>query len=412
MNRLIDAVNTIRAVAPSELGGAVRQVAVILTSPRSGSSLLTSVLARHPGIATLDGEIEPYLALTGNGFGFSSNSDAIGDLANPAALADCVLDDLTVAGDGPPDLDLIKRRWRNRLLLQFPAVFAQPSELRRLAQSLDEAVTASAARRCGGERAWQEYVLGKVFRHDGWRMAYYDGMARAGAAGGFDVPLKLEEPPFVMPRHQRRRFAAGDAASKVLLFKTPPDVYRLGLYRQLFPHADIKYIHLTRGYAQAVNGLIDGWQSPVGFFSHDLRWAGVDLRIGGYTDVLPFGRRWWKFDMPPNWREFTAAPLEQVCLNQWLSPHRAVLQADVPALRLRFEDFLADPVAAMGRITGYLGLAPMAMQAQLPVTMATEQPARQRWRKREQALLALGRQPEVAAMMAALGYDMDPEGWS
>lgn len=412
MKRLIDAVNSIRAVAPSELGGAVRKVAVVLTSPRSGSSLLTSVLARHPGIATLDGEIEPYLALTGNGFGYSSNSDAIGALANRAALADCVLDDLTVADDGPPDLESIKRRWRNRLLLQFPSVFAQPSEQRRLVQSLDEAVTAGAARRCGGERAWQEYVLGKVFRHDGWRMAYYDGMARAGAAGGFDVPLKLEEPPFVMPRHQRRRFDAGDVADKVLLFKTPPDVYRLGLYEQLFPNAEIRYIHLTRGYAQAVNGLIDGWCSPVGFFSHDLRWAGVDLRIGGYTDVLPFGRRWWKFDLPPNWREFTAAPLEQVCLNQWLSPHRAVLASGVPALRLKFEDFLADPAAAVGRVTGHLGLPPMAMQAQLPVTMATEQPARQRWRKREQALLALGRQPEVAAMMDTLGYSMDPEGWS
>lgn len=411
MNRLIDAVNSIRAVAPSELGGAVRQVAVILTSPRSGSSLLTSVLARHPGIATLDGEIEPYLALTGNGFGYSSNSDAIGPLANRAALADCVLDDLTVADDGPPDLELIKRRWRNRLLLQFPAVFAEPAEQRRLAQSLDEAVTAGAARRCAGERAWQEYVLGKVFRHDGWRMAYYDGMARAGAAGGFDVPLKLEEPPFVMPRHQRRRLDAADAANKVLLFKTPPDVYRLGLYEQLFPNAEIRYIHLTRGYAQAVNGLIDGWCSPVGFFSHDLRWAGVDLRIAGYTDVQPFGRRWWKFDLPPNWRQFTAAPLEQVCLNQWLSPHRAVLASGVPALRLQFEDFLADPVAAMGRVTAFLGLPPLAMQAQLPVTMATEQPARQRWRKREQALLALGRQPEVAAMMDTLGYSMDPEGW-
>ncbi len=411
MNQLIGSVNSIRAVAPSHLAGAVRQVAVILTSPRSGSSLLTSVLARHPGVATLDGEIEPYLALTGNGFGFNSNSDAIGALANPAALADCVLDDLTVADAGPPDLELLKRRWRNRLLLQFPSVFAQPSELRRLAQSLDEAVSASAARRCGTERAWQEYVLGKVFRHDGWRMAYYDGMARDGAAGGFDVPLKLEEPPFVMPRHSRRRLDAGDAAGKVLLFKTPPDVYRLGLYRQLFPHADIKYIHLTRGYAQAVNGLIDGWQSPVGFFSHDLRWAGVDLRIGGYTDVLPFGRRWWKFDLPPNWRQFTAAPLEQVCLNQWLSPHRAVLEAGVPALRLRFEDFLADPAAAMARITGYLGLPPMALEARLPVTMATEQPARQRWKKREADLLALGRQGEVQAMMAALDYSMDPEGW-
>ena len=83
----------------------------------------------------------------------------------------------------------------------------------------------------------------------------------------------------------------------------------------------------------------------------------------------------------------------------------------MPALRVRCEAFLDEPAAAMERITAYLELPPLALQAQLPVTMATEQPSRQRWRKREPALLALGRQPEVAAMMDTLGYSMDPEGW-
>lgn len=411
MNQLIHSVNTLRAVPSSELAGAVRKVAVILTSPRSGSSLLMSVLARHPDIASLDGEIEPYLPLTGNGYGHNSDSDALGVLAHPRALADCVLDDLALPTEQYAPLDVLKRRWHNRILLQFPALFAQPSEQRRLNQSLDEALTAASAARHCQRGQLQAHVLDKVFRHDGWRTAYYDGHGRSDVAGGFHTPLKLEEPPFVIPRHAARAFTAADAASKTLLFKTPPDTYRLGMYEQLFPAAKIQYIHLTRGYAQTVNGLMDGWLSPVGFFSHDLQRSGQVLRIGGYSELTPFGRRWWKFDLPPNWRDFVDAELSEVCLNQWLSPHLAVLGAGVPSMRLAFESFLAAPAACVNRLLSHLGLAPMAVRATLPVTMATEPPSLMRWKKRAPQLLALARQPRVEAMMTALGYGMDPEGW-
>jgi hypothetical protein len=43
--------------------------------------------------------------------------------------------------------------------------------------------------------------------------------------------------------------------------------------------------------------------------------------------------------------------------------------------------------------------------------MATEAPQPARWRKRRELLLSLGQRPDVAAMMDALGYRMEPEGW-
>ncbi|MDC8756106.1 hypothetical protein [Janthinobacterium fluminis] len=410
MNELIAAVNRIRNVRHSSLGTQVRHVVVILGNSRSGSSLLKSVLAAHPDLASLDGEIDPLLALTGNGFGYNADSDAIGALANPGAVADNVFDELSLPAAGCPSLEAQKKRWENRLLLQFPALFSAAaghgSMLRAIEQALDDA-EAGAVR---DEGRVQAGVLARVYREQPWRLEYYDGR-RAGGGAGFDESLKIEEPPFVLPRLYRRPFGARDAQDKMLLFKAPSDVYRIGMYEQIFPHARIHYLHLSRGYAQSVNGLMDGWLSPVGFFSHDMGRRGQQLAIGGYSDVVPFGKHWWKFDLPPNWRDFTAAALHEVCLNQWLSAHRAVLASGVAALRLSFEDFLAAPGAFLDSITAHLGIAPMAPPAALPVLMATDTPRPMRWKKREALMLALGERPEVRAMMASLGYAMQPAGW-
>ena len=48
----------------------------IVSGSRSGSSLLRSLLARSSDITVLSGEEEPYFAMSGNGFGITSSSDA------------------------------------------------------------------------------------------------------------------------------------------------------------------------------------------------------------------------------------------------------------------------------------------------------------------------------------------------
>ncbi|MES2069624.1 MAG: sulfotransferase [Pseudomonadota bacterium] len=411
MSDLIHTVNMMRNVSRTEMSSLVKRVVVILGSPRSGSSLLKSILAAHPAIASLDGEIEPFLALTRNGFGYNSDSDAIGVLANKNDLADNIFDDLTVPTAEFPPLAQLKKRWEKRVLLQFPNLFSEKAGHMRLLQSLDEAMEEVSACRIREESQLQACILSKVFRNEPWRMHYYDGKPASGASRCFDESLKIEEPPFVVPRHYRRQFSEHDAEHKTLLFKTPPDAYRIGMYEQLFPNADIRYLHLTRGYAQTVNGLMDGWLSPVGFFSHDLRRVGLHLDIRGYSDFVKFGRSWWKFDLPPNWREFVSASLDDVCLNQWLSTHRAILASGVHALRISFEDFLLDPMTATGKLTQYLGLPEMKLPPSLPVMMATEAPGLRRWKKREGQLLAMGKRKEVGAMMEMLGYEMNPETW-
>lgn len=411
MDSFLLAIKARRDVPDSELDLLVRRVVVILSGSRGGSSLFKETLARHPRIASLDGELDPLLALTGNGFNQNSDSDCLEWVANAAELSSSILDELSFVSDELLGSESLLRKWKNRLLLQFPMHFLQPGAERRLEQSLETALSQFDRGDRRSEAQLQALVLSTVFRDEPWRMHYYDGQAAPGAGLHFDEPLKIEEPPFVVPTLRRRPFGLGDVADSVLLFKSPSDAYRIGMYEQLFPNAEITYIHLTRGFAQSVNGLMDGWLYPLGFFSHDLGKIGCELAIPGYSDTVAFGRKWWKFDLPRNWRQFTRARLEEVCLNQWLSIHDTILQSGVCSLRLSFEHFMADPAAALKTITDHLGLPAMAPTGALPVRMATEPPRSRRWHKRAPLLLQMGRRADVRNMMGRLGYAMEPDTW-
>lgn len=408
---IIDTVNDLRSVAHTDLAAQVRNVAVILTSPRSGSSLLKSVLATHPDIASLDGEMEPFLTLTRNGFSGNADSDAFTQLRNKSALIDNIFDDMTMVAEDGTDYDLLRGRWEKRLLLQFPALFSQQPAYQQLQEDLIEFFAHTDELHQQTENRLQDSILAKIFKNEIWRLDYYDGKKKSMCSHCFDEAIKLEEPPFVMPRQHRRKITASDLTDKILLFKTPPDVYRMGLYEQLFPNATIKYLHLTRGYAQSVNGLIDGWLSPVAFFSRDMSKVGISLNIRGYSDRVDFGERWWKFDLPPNWRQFINASLEDVCLNQWLSAHRAIFDSQVKTLRVSFEAFISHPGDVIKEITDYLNLKDMGALPVFPVTMATEAPKLRRWEKRRDCLLRLGEREEVKTMMNELDYQMDPQTW-
>lgn len=411
MDSQLLAIKSCRNVPRSELDLLVRRVVVILSGSRSGSSLVKETLALHPRIASLDGELDPLLALSGNGFNQNSDSDCVERVANAKELASGILEEISFASADLLDTKLLLRKWKNRLLLQFPSHFLDAGAYRRLERSLEMVLSQFDRGDRRSEAELQDLVLSAVFSDEPWRISYYDGKAVSDAGIHFDEPLKIEEPPFVVPTLRRRPLRLADVQDSVLLFKSPSDAYRIGMYEQLFPNAELTYIHLTRGFAQSVNGLMDGWLHPLGFFSHDLSKVGCELAIQGYSDTVPFGRRWWKFDLPRNWRTFTRTKLEAVCLNQWYSVHEAILHSGVCSLHLSFEDFVANPVAALRRITDHLGLPAMAPPGALPVKMATEPPRSKRWHKRGSLLMNLGRRTEVREMMDRLGYSMDPDTW-
>ena len=125
-----------------------------------------------------------------------------------------------------------------------------------------------------------------------------------------------------------------------------------------------------------------------------------------------FGKRWWKFELPPNWREFTVSSLEDVCLNQWISTHQAIIASGVKTLQVHFEEFLSTPISVANKIVNYIGLPEMKFQQPFHFTMITETPKLMRWKKREAQLLELGKRSEVKDMMELLEYEMNPETWA
>jgi hypothetical protein len=397
-NGLLQAVNANRAVPHVAWRGKVRHVAVVLTSSCSGASLLKRLLAPHEGIAMLDCDAEAYLTLSGNGFGMNARSDAFRTPANAGLLADCIFDGLSVASAGMPALPALMARWSRRLMLQFPALFTQPDEQRRMLLMLEESLALARRENEVSESELQRLILAAVYSREPWRLDYYEGQMGPGLTEYFNEPAKLEAPPFVRPALRRRPVTADDVANKVLFFAAPSNAYRIGLFEQLFPEADVRYIHFTRGYANNVNSLMDGWLAPTGFFSHDMARSGITLNIGGYSDTLPFGKRWWKFDLPPDWHACMGASLEEVCLHQWLSCHRAILESGVPALRIAFEDYIVTSAELSALVLDWLGVEPQ------PVDMVGEKPPPPHWRERRERLQELGRRADVERMMEALGY--------
>ncbi len=389
----------------------VKKIVVILSSPRSGSSMFKSILREHPDIASLDGEIEPFLKLTHNGFGFNSDSDAIGRVDNRQKLLDNIFDNLSVRSEQLCDLEEMRARWSKRLLLQFPDIFSHKHAYDRLSNTLVEVL--SDIRSTGDNRDEKIYsrILDAVFLDEPWRIDYYDGFRSRVISRMFGESVRIEEPPFVVPSLRTRSFTPEDSENKVLLFKSSADVYRIGMYEQLFPRAQIMYIHLMRGYAQAVNSLMDAWLSPVGFFSHDMKTVVGELKITGYSNCTEFGRRWWKLDLPPNWRKFTRGELIHTCLNQWLSAQNAIWSSGVPTEKISLETLLDAPNVVIGEILRHIGVPMTNVSEVLPMVMAVKRPARFRWHSRANELLALTKNEEVAKTMHLLGYNMDPEKW-
>ena len=155
-------------------------------------------------------------------------------VANATELASSILDEISFASAEILDTDLLLRKWKNRLALQFPVHFLDADAYRRLEQSLEAALSLFGRGDRRSDAELQGLILSAVFSDEPWRISYYDGNAAPGANLHFDEPLKIEEPPFVVPTLRRRPFALADARDSVLLFKSPADAYRIGMYERLW----------------------------------------------------------------------------------------------------------------------------------------------------------------------------------
>jgi hypothetical protein len=385
-----------RGADPADLS-LVRELVVVASSSRGGSTLLGELLRHVPGTLHLRGESNPLFAVAGE---------------DPAALAAEFVADLgrpAPEGEGDDVIDTLV--WR--LLAQWPGVGLDPDDVRgwvsaTLAEVPFSAGTDFHLRLLRRARAREPRI-------DPWYYDLPDDAVRAAFPG---VPTPsgppgdevLEMAPFVLVRPWLRA-TREQLSSWPVVLTTPRNSFRLPVLQALFPNARVRVLHLTRNPAAAANGLIDGWRHR-GFFSADV---GPQLDIAGYDG--PWADRWWNFDRWPGWEESAGSPLELVCARQWAAPHLAALDA-VIAMGLdhhvvRFEHLVgAERRSTLGDLADWLGLPAVldAADVELPPLMATAPPAPQRWSRRAGRLMPALRDVRVQEVAALLRYD-DPRTW-
>jgi hypothetical protein len=418
---------------------AVRDVVLIASSSRGGSSMFAEMLRGCPGLLHFRGEINAFLFQAGltwpdtdTGSDRLEARHAAGaaaaldralalDAGRPGALVDPSRPGGVRPGPGPARpaealegfaLDVA---WR--LAAQWPGLAPDTARLQR------EVADA------WGKGDLQDFYLRLLasVRADHPRVNpwYYDlDPARIAAAfpglappSGPPSDAVVEEPPFITIQPWVTA-TADDLARAPLVIKTPSNAYRLDFWRALFPGARFRVLHLVRNAAASVNGLYDGWRFR-GFHAHPVE----GLEIAGYSDVVTGGRRWWKYDLAPGWEALKGAPLEAVCAHQWRSAHRSTLdflaRTGAEHHRLRFEDVVGPPErrrAAFAGLSAWLGLGEEALgwllARQVPPVMATAKPRARRWYEKSTLIGPVVMEHEgTRDLMVELGYSADPATW-
>jgi hypothetical protein len=418
------------------LFGAVRELVVVASSSRGGSSIFTEILRRSPELVHPQGEITPFLNLAGLGAGESGyDSDYL-----PAEAA---------GGGNRAKLAILERELARDLGINRPVDLCEPEVLARFRADLHWRLTCQwpdVAIEADFLAAALDQTMAELVQNHGWPPGafpdpqlfhvlllarlraryprinpwYYDlapalihrhcPEARIDPAP--PSGLVLEEPPFVTIT-PTRPVTAEILAGQPLVIKTPGNAYRLPFLRALFPTARFRILRLVRHPAGAINGLVDGWLYH-GFFAQHLPGR---LRIRGYSDRFPgWGKSWWKYDLPPGWPEWAERSLVEVCGFQWRSAHQATLdfleESGVEHLRVRFEAALGNPAERQRTFTevgNWLGIDPTplttAALGNLPPVMATGQPRQNRWFQKAALLEPVLTEINTRRLAGALGYD-------
>jgi hypothetical protein len=398
---------------------------VIVASSRGGSSLLFHLLRNSGAFVCLDGEHTHLYKIFSMGLPDWPNAHDgdIGADADIDGFVTALLAEVTAPrAPAQPVMEEYAGQVACRLVQQWPALAGQIDELERLVRRrLSDAWVAGAA------FDHEDFLLRLLaeLRRQGQRVdpRYYDVSPAALArhfpelspAGGPPPGAvgTIEEPPFVVPVPAPLA-TARHLEDRPLLLKASVDAYRIEVLTKLIPDADVRFIHLVRNPAAAINGLYDGWQDR-GFFSHRLTGRAV-LDIAGYSERA-WGADWWNFDLPPQWTDVVRRPLAEVCAFQWYTAQRSILDSlaacPAPQLRVRAEDLVsgaARRARAIEEVLRFCQVEPSpAADRSDRVLMATVPPRPGRWRDRSALLAPVLAQPGIRDVASRLGYSALPD---
>lgn len=406
-----------KGTAGEQICLAVRDLVVVCSSSRSGSTMFSELLRRSPDLLTFSAEINPQVTIAT--LGSDAGCEA---LADPNAYADVSMLRSELGNDlGRPaagvDDDALARHVAWRLTMQWPQ------------EPIDPAVVAGAVQQCCRPRAWSTAAFLDVlatlrtpypslnpYRYDVPRSVVAERFPGLTPPRGPTGEPVVEMAPFVVPRlwDVAGPRAASDAP---VVTTTPRNAFRLPLLARAFPNARLRVVHLTRNPAAAVNGLRDGWLHD-GFFSCR---TDEPLNIAGYTDRFPeWGSTWWNYDAPPGWREWVSRPLAEVCGFQWAAAQQATAQGaaavGAPVHRIAFEDIAVPGERRDHALTTLakeleVDPAPLIGGAQVPVLMATAAPRPRRWLDNKDVLAPVLQSRALRGLAQSLGYSPDAADW-
>ena len=223
------------------------------------------------------------------------------------------------------------------------------------------------------------------------------------AAGAEDARPEHRDAAF---RFFYQRLGAGP-----VLEKTCINTLRVGYLHRLFPKSTFVFIH--RDGRDNISSMMDGWRhgrTDGGF--------GLSKFLGSSPEPVAINGgefKEWHFFLPPGWRNYNRASLEEVCAFQWVSANQLALDAKcaVPGgqwIDLRYEDIFERPIEMFRDLFLRLDLPfdasvrdRCAKLALRPTSIVKGAPQPAKWKKHNPA--AIDRVlPTISSMMARLGY--------
>jgi hypothetical protein len=250
------------------------------------------------------------------------------------------------------------------------------------------------------------------FVHLGYEIPQFWNSLHGPLGNGWESEAASAEHARPEHRDAALRFFYQRLGAGAVLDKTCINTMRLGFLHRLFPRARFVFIH--RDGRDNVSSMMDGWRhgrSDGGF--------GLAKFFGPFPEPVAIHDgefREWHFFLPPGWRAYNRARLEEVCAFQWVSANRLALEAraaipDKQWIELRYEDIFERPVDMFREVFERLGLPfdgamreRCASLVDRPTSLVKGGPRKEKWKAHNQE--AIERiLPAIRPMMQRLGYE-------
>lgn len=193
--------------------------------------------------------------------------------------------------------------------------------------------------------------------------------------------------------------------------KTCINVMRGRYLYELFPNA--KFVFIQRDGRDNVSSMMDGWRQDAHFGLTQFLGTSpepVSINDGEFSE--------WSFFLPPGWRDYNKASLEEVCAYQWIQANQLALEAkeaipDSQWIHMRYEDIFSRPVEMFEEVFQRLDVPftealreRCATLNKRPTSIVKGAPTQQKWKKNNPE--AIPRIIEmIRPMQEKLGYDCE-----